>query len=129
MKRKKTSATLPFTFVFDHLYPIEPEIKPMFGCFALYVNKKIVLILRKRDEHSEFNGVWLATMREYHVGLRKIFPSMKSIGFLGEHPTNWQVLPESAEDFEESVIRACELVVKGDPRIGKIPKRKARKNL
>jgi hypothetical protein len=37
------------------------------------------------------------------------------------------VLPFDAEDFEESVLRACALVRAADPRIGKVPKPKKRK--
>jgi len=94
----------------------------MFGCHALYLGKRLVLILRHRDTHPEINGVWIATKREYHESLRKLFPSMHSIGILGKSPTNWQVLSEASPDFESSVITACELVVKGDKRIGTIPK-------
>jgi|ERR1041385_2723272 hypothetical protein len=118
----KKKVQLPFAFVLDYLYPNEPAIKPMFGCHALYIEKKLVLVLRKRNDHRNINGVWIATKREHHESLRKLFPAMHSIDILGKEPTNWQVLPESSDDFEESVIRACGLIVKGDPRIGKIPK-------
>ena len=33
-----------------------------------------------------------------------------------------EVLPVDAEDFEESVLSACALVLAGDARIGKVPK-------
>ena len=124
---KKKSTPLPFSFVMEYLYPNEPVVKPMFGCFALYLGRKIVLILRKRSDHKNINGVWIATNVKHHESLRKLFPSMKSIEVLGKNPTNWQVLPESSDDFEESVIKACELIVKGDPRIGTIPKEKTKK--
>jgi len=35
--------------------------------------------------------------------------------------TSWQVLPADAQDFEEAALRACELVLVGDSRIGKVP--------
>ena len=35
--------------------------------------------------------------------------------------TGWQVLPVDAPDFEEAALRACELIVARDPRIGKVP--------
>ena len=117
----KATPRVPFGFVFEYLYPKEPRVKPMFGCHALYLGKRLVLILRKRDAHPEANGVWIATSRKHHESLRKIFPSMRSIPMLGKDPTNWQILPERSEDFESSVITACELIVKGDPRIGTIP--------
>jgi hypothetical protein len=119
-----TKKPLPFNFVFEYLLPKEPLVKPMFGCHALYLGKKIVIILRKRGTHTGMNGVWFATSREHHGTLRKLIPSMRSIPMLGKHPTNWQMIPEKSSDFESGVITVCRLVVKGDPRIGKIPARK-----
>jgi hypothetical protein len=39
----------------------------------------------------------------------------------GKKVTGWQVLPADAKDFEETAMRACELVLAGDPRIGEVP--------
>ena len=47
---------------------------------------------------------------------------MRSIELLGEPVSNWQVLPIDAPDFEESAMRACEFIIAGDPRIGRVPK-------
>jgi hypothetical protein len=122
-----TAKKLPYDFVFDYLYPIEPVVKPMFGSHALYVGSKIVLILRERPTHKEVNGVWIATTAEHHVSLKKELPSMCSIAVLGEGDTNWQMIPSSAGDFEESVIKLCEMVRRGDPRVGKVPKLKKKR--
>jgi hypothetical protein len=46
---------------------------------------------------------------------------MRSIRVLGSGVTGWQVLPQEDEHFEETALRACELILAGDPRIGKIP--------
>jgi hypothetical protein len=46
---------------------------------------------------------------------------MRSIQVLGKRVTGWQILPVDAPDFESAALRACELVLAGDPRIGKIP--------
>ncbi|HEV2118360.1 MAG TPA: hypothetical protein VGR48_20145 [Terriglobales bacterium] len=93
----------------------------MFGCLAVYVDEKIVLVLRDKREKTADNGVWLATTEEHHESLRGEFPSMRSIGVLGKKVTGWQVLPAEAADFEQAALRACELILAGDPRIGKIP--------
>lgn len=120
--RKKV---LPFAFVLDELDALEPHTKPMFGCTAVYVGERIVLILRERPAHPEDNGVWLATTREHHESLRADLPSLRSIGVLGEGgTTGWQMLPADGEHFEDEVLRACVLVRAEDPRIGKIPQRK-----
>jgi hypothetical protein len=39
---------------------------------------------------------------------------------LGKSVTGWQLLPADAPDFETSAANACELVLAGDPRIGKV---------
>ena len=122
-----SSKSIPFEFVFDILLGAKLTTKPMFGCTAIYINGKIVLILRSRDSHTEANGVWLATTAEHHASLRKEFPSMRSIGVFGEGPTGWQNIPESAKDFESSVEHACQLILRADPRIGKIPKPRTKK--
>lgn len=93
----------------------------MFGCLAVYVQEKIVLILRDKPTRTEDNGVWLATSEEHHKSLRHEFPNMKSVGIFGKPVTDWQVLPADAPDFEGAALRACELVLAGDPRIGKVP--------
>ena len=123
--KKKTS--IPFDFVLEQLYSANVEIRPMFGCFGLYVRNRIVLILRKKETSTIDNGVWLATSKEYHASLRREFPSMRSIKVFGGKESNWQNLPADATDFEETVIRACEMILHGDERIGKERKRKAKK--
>lgn len=111
----------PYEFVLEAISALSPRTRPMFGCLAVYVGNKIVLILReKRDAHPD-NGVWLATTEEHHESLRREFPNMRSIQVLGKKVTGWQVLPADAPDFEEAALRACELVLAHDPRIGKVP--------
>jgi hypothetical protein len=121
LKRRKP---IPFEFVLDALSPLEPVTHPMFGCLAIYVGSKIVLILRDKQGADPDNGVWLATTEEHHESLRGEFPHMRSIGVFGKAVTGWQVLPADAPDFEEAALRACELVMARDPRIGKVPKAK-----
>jgi hypothetical protein len=111
----------PYEFVLEALAVISPWTRPMFGCLAVYVGEKIVLILREKPGQSLDNGVWLATTREHHESLRGEFPSMRSIQVLGKKVTGWQVLPADAPDFEEAAMRACELIIARDPRIGKVP--------
>ena len=117
----KQRKAVPHEFVLDAIAALSPRTRPMFGCLAVYVGDKIVLILRdKRDETAD-NGVWLATTEEHHESLRREFPNMRSIQVFGKKVTGWQVLPADAPDFEEAALRACELIVARDPRIGKVP--------
>ena len=120
----KRHKALPHEFVLDALASLSPITRPMFGCLAVYVEDKIVLILRDREDSPEDNGVWLATTAEHHASLQHEFPSMRSIQLFGREVTHWQVLPADAPDFERAALRACALIVAGDARIGKVPKRR-----
>ena len=117
----KQRKPIPHAFVLDAISSLSPYTRPMFGCLAIYVKDKIVLILRDKPKSSADNGVWLATTQEHHQSLRHEFPNMRSIQVLGKRVTGWQVLPVDAPDFESAALRACELVLAGDARIGKIP--------
>jgi hypothetical protein len=123
----KQRKPVPHAFVLDAIASLSPYTRPMFGCLALYVRDKIVLILRDKAKNTADNGVWLATTQEHHNSLRREFPNMRSIQVLGKRVTGWQVLPAGAPDFETAAIRACELVLAGDPRIGKVPGTRASK--
>lgn len=118
-----TRKNIPFDFVFDYLVPLEVTTKPMFGLFALYVGEKIVLILRQRTKYPEMNGVWIATNHGHHKSLKNDLPSLRSVPNYLEDTTEtgWQLLPVDSDDFEDSVIKACEFIKHNDLRIGKIP--------
>ena len=116
---------VPHEFVLEALADLLPRTRPMFGCLSVYVEEKIVLILRDKSDAVGDNGVWLATTAEHHESLQRDFPRMRSIGVFGKEVTGWQVLPADAPDFEEAVLRACQLILQGDPRIGKTPKRRS----
>jgi hypothetical protein len=128
----KVKAGPPFPFVLDELAELSPVTRPMFGAVAVYRDDLIVLILRDRESYPFDNGVWLATTPEHHESLQSEFPDMRSIALLTESPprlkglpvTGWQNLPSASPLFEEMVMRACELVRRRDPRIGKLPKRR-----
>jgi hypothetical protein len=119
VKRHKPA---PHQFVLDAIASLSPVTRPMFGCLAVYVGDKIVLILRDKQDAAADNGVWLATTVQHHESLRREFPNMRSIHVLGKKLTGWQVLPVEAADFEQAALRAADLVIAGDPRIGKVPK-------
>ena len=116
---RKTKA-IPFDFVLDGLAGLDPWTRSTFGCTAVYVEERIVFILRSKKDRDD--GVWVATTKEHHASLRRELPNLRSITVFGVGETGWQVLPVDAEDFEESVLLACALVRAGDPRIGKVPK-------
>jgi hypothetical protein len=123
----KLRKPVPHEFVLEALEAASPVTRLMFGCVAVYIGPKIVFVLRDRKPDNPDNGVWLATTEPHHESLRGEFPGMRSITVLGTGTTGWQLLPADAPDFEETALRACELVLARDVRIGKIPKPKRRK--
>ncbi len=123
----KQRKVIPHEFVLDAIASVSTGTRSMFGCLAVYVEDKIVLVLRDKPDGAADDGVWLVTTEEHHESLRREFPNMRSIQVFGKKITGWQVLPADAPDFEEAALRACELIVARDPRIGKVPKRRATK--
>jgi hypothetical protein len=117
---------VPFPFILELLYSQEPRVKPMFGAHAVYVREKIVLIMRNKETHPEANGIWIATSKEHHASLKKELPTMHSVYLLsdGKGETGWQMIHIEDENFEPAVTRVCELILKGDARIGRIPKKR-----
>jgi hypothetical protein len=117
---------IPFDFVFEYLEPLPYVVKPFFGCFAIYLGDKIMLILRDKKDHPDVNGVWIAASHESHESLKKTFPSMCSVSIFndGNGETAWQMIPVDADDFESSVSELCKLIRRGDKRIGRVPKKK-----
>src|SRR5258708_38365168 len=75
----KKSRPVPHEFVLDAIASLSPRTHPMFGCLAVYVEDKIVLALRDKQDHAEDNGVWLATTQEHHESLQRGFPSLRAI--------------------------------------------------
>jgi hypothetical protein len=120
-------AAVPHEFVLEALASLAPTTRLMFGCLAVYVGDRIVLILRDSNKAPADNGVWLATTVQHHESLRRVFPHMRSIRVLAKGVTNWQLLPAAAPDFESACLTACRLIRAGDPRIGKVPQQKKRR--
>jgi hypothetical protein len=118
MKNKKS---LPYGFVFEHLAATEPYTKPMFGHTAVYVGEKIVLFLIDQPGNPD-NGICLATSAEHIPSLCRSIASLKHLEAYGPEATNWRLIPSSSPDFEEDALRACEMILSGDIRIGRVPK-------
>lgn len=122
----KKLVRIPFDFVLERLESCCPVVRPMFGCHAVYVGERIVLMLRNKENHREDNGIWLAIAPEHQQALKKIFPALRCVRLLGEKASAWQNIPAEADDFEESALAACDMILKNDLRIGKVPKRKGK---
>ena len=117
---------IPFDFILDYLTPKEVVVKPMFGCFLLYIGNKIYFFLRYRKDQIELNGIWVAlSSPENYESLAKELPSINQGLKLHEDKKSnnkWLLLSVFDDEFESLVIKACELVLNNDKRIGKITK-------
>ncbi len=117
----------PFDFIFDYLLRIEIEVKPFFGMFAIYANSKLLLLLRERNNEPEKNGIWIATVGNGAESLKKELTGSDVLFERKSKKDEWLFIPSDNDAFERSAIRLCELIVRRDPRIGRIPKPRARK--
>jgi hypothetical protein len=122
--KSRPKKRIPFGFVIEELDSLDPIVKPMFGCFSVYIGDKIVLFLCEREKRPYQKGVWVATTPEYYQSLALEFSSTRSVENpkIGKSP--WLLLPAGAEDFEEQALRACQLILSGDLRIGRAPKQR-----
>src|ERR1039458_10430635 len=85
----KQRKVVPHEFVLDAIASLSPRTHPMFGCLAVYVQDKIVVILRDKRDGTVDNGVWLATTAEHHASLGRELPHLPSIRGLGQKGTRW----------------------------------------
>jgi len=127
MPKAKQKNPVAFPFVLEELQRLEPIVRPMFGCHAIYCGEKVVLVTRDKNGKDADDGVWIATTKEHHADLRKLLPSLRSISIFGGKESSWQVIPKTSDSFEEEVLSACALILKGDSRIGTLPKKKTAK--
>lgn len=121
-KPKRRSA--PFPFIIEALAPLEPEVRPMFSGFAVYLGEKIALMLRDSPKQPEDNGVWLVFSETANLAdaeIRKDFPSIRLIKLLGGKIAHWRLIPADSSTFESEAVHACELLLKHDLRFGRIP--------
>lgn len=122
--RKKVD--IPYDFMINELFELEPEIRRMFGAFSIYFGDKIYFALRKSEKSPVDNGIWIGTEKQYHQKIKQLFPSVRNFEEL--KIKKWLVLPESADDFEESGMKLCEMIKEGHPAIGVIPIKKKKKS-
>ena len=114
----------PYPFILDALAALEPEVRPMFSGFAVYVGDKIVLMLRDSPKHPEDNGAWLVFSETANLAdprIHRDFPSIRLIGLLGGKIGHWRLIPADSPTFESEALHACELLLKHDARFGRVP--------
>lgn len=114
----------PHAFVLEALAPLHPEVRRMFSGFAVYIGDRIVCMLRDHPKSPRDNGVWLVladTVNPADPTLRREFPSLRSIELLAGKIGHWLLIPSDGPAFETEALHACELLLRHDPRLGRIP--------
>ncbi len=120
----RTKPKPPFPFVLEALAPLRPEVRRMFSGFAVYVGDRIVCMLRDHAKSPQDNGLWLVLAEGVDPSdksLRRDFPSLRKIELLGGKIGHWLLIPAGGEDFEAEAERACGLLLRRDPRLGRVP--------
>jgi len=121
----KPKQKAPHGFVLDALMPLDPEVRRMFSGFAVYVDDRLVCMLRNSPRSPRDNGVWLVLSEGTDPGdpgLRREFSSLRSIELLGNKIGHWLLIPSDSPSFEMEALHACDLMLRHDPRLGRIPK-------
>ncbi len=116
-RQKKTHR---FQFVLDELWPLQPIVKQAFGMVFVYSQKRLMLALRDSAKQPDTNGVWLFIEATDIPSLRKEFPSLSGHYFWRSGENAWVIIPSKRGDFESLVMHACELILSGDRRIGRV---------
>lgn len=120
----KAPQKIAFDFVIEQLYSRHPQVKPMFGAHGVYIDNKIICILRKRESYPNDNGIWIASPSENHESLKTLIPVLRKIEMFDENASDWLLIPFDDEEFETYANTFCSLVLHGDLRIGKVSKAK-----
>ena len=111
---------MPFPFVLDELESLRPTIKKVFGFTHVYLGEKLLFSLRDAATHRGSNGMWLYTTTDHADSLAAEFPELPRRQIWRSGKKAWVILASRLGDFEENAFRACELILKGDQRIGRL---------
>jgi hypothetical protein len=114
----------PHPFVLEALATLNPEVRRMFSGFAVYVGDKLFMMLRDHPKNPHDNGIWLVLSESADPAdpsLRHDVPSLRPIQTLAGKISHWLLIPSDDADFENAALRACDLILNHDPRLGRIP--------
>ena len=110
----------PFSFVLEELASLRPTVKRMFGFTYVYLDDRLLLSLRKSRKQPGSNGVWLYTTADQLESLGSEFDKLSKRYLWRSGKNAWVILASKLEDFEEFALKACELILQGDRRIGRL---------
>jgi len=95
--------------------------KPMFGCLAVYLHGRLMLVLASGEE--PWNGLLIPTEHQFHNSIKKDFNGVV------QHPVlkKWLYLSEASEDFETVASDIVDAVRMNDLRFGVEPQERISK--
>lgn len=96
----------------------------MFSGFAVYIGDRLVMMLRDHPKTPQDNGVWLVLSEgtaPTDEKLRRELPSLRRIETLANKIHHWLLIPSDGADFEAEALSVCDLLLRNDPRLGRIP--------
>ena len=115
-----TRRRMPFPFVLEELLPVRPTVKQMFGFTHIYLDERLVCSLRDSAKQPATNGMWVYTTVDQIESLSKEFPELPRRNLWRSGRNGWVIISSRLELFEEYAFRACELILRGDRRVGRI---------
>jgi hypothetical protein len=122
-KSKKKPKNHPLLWVVESVMEESSYLqKSMFGCLAIYLHGRLMLVLCSGEE--PWNGLLIPTEYEFHDAIRQEFENVVQHSVLKK----WLYLPEATEDFETVASDIVEAVRMNDQRFGVEPKERKRRN-
>jgi hypothetical protein len=116
----RTDKKTPFPFVLEELEPIRPRVKRAFGFTYVYLDEKLLCGLRNAAKLPSCNGLWLFTTTEHIDSLGREFPELPRRYLWRSGKKAWVILASRLGCFEEYAFKACELMLNGDTRVGRV---------
>lgn len=128
MKGDSQRKAIPFPFVIDELESLRPTIRSVFGFTHVYLEDKLLFSLRDSTTQTGSNGIWLYTTTEQADSLAREFTDLPRRQIWRSGKKAWIILASRLPEFEEHAFKACELILRGDRRIGRLSRRMSPKS-
>lgn len=120
MNSTRSRNKVPFPFILEEIASLRPLVKRIFGFTYVYLDERLLFSLRDSTRQPATNGMWLFTSAEHLESLAREFPELPKRQFWRSGDNCWVVLASRLGCFEEYAFKACELILNGDQRIGRL---------
>jgi hypothetical protein len=120
----KPKRTVAYEFVLDALASGAPVTRAMLGATAVYLDERVVFILREKGDQDD--GVWVAFEPAREAEVASALPNLVPISLFGKI-RGWKSLAARQPDFEDDVLHACKLALAPASILGKQPTRQKKR--